>query len=234
MNLIKILAYSILSMICLSSHASTIFFNIGGQITTVDPRITTVSIEDTWSADLYIDALTLDTSSSSSWSGTAWYDGVTGSYNIGELEIINIDLSSPYDQGTQYNRKVVSNNFPSAVGVNDSLQFLSLNTDLSTEQKIDGYKFRVIKAAIYDTVSALALNGNMLDESLYVDLENYDLTDFVITVFEGVGSGSFAAVRGNVTNYSATVVPIPSAVGLFVFGLVSLSSFYRKTITSQM
>jgi len=191
-----------------SADASLITYNVGGVITNVDSRITSVEIGDTWSAEFSIESTTLD---SDMFAFTGLYRNPVGSYSVG---------------GVQFSS---SSNFASAtvavVNTTHDAFAYDLRSDAGSIDSIDGYSLRFIRTILQDT-SGTVFENDFLTNSIGLNLSNFDSNLFIAQTFDG--NNIFTALRGDITSYSATVVPIPAAVWLFGSSVLGLLMFRRK------
>jgi hypothetical protein len=198
-------------------------YELGGVIETVDSRISSVMVGNSWSAILTIDSATMDTNPDAA-SGV--YNGPSGLYAIGSTVAID---------PTQF-----SSNTINVIDRSGIAQFDILNFEAQIMGPLlDGFETTGLQIRLLD-LTASAFSNDNLSETLGKSFDDFISRSFLLRAFDpdpGVDDfiglplpNEFTALEGTVTSYSATVVPIPPAILLFVTALLGMFGFTRKKV----
>ncbi len=190
------------------SIAAVATYSIGGEITFVDSSISTLSSGDSWTATISVNTspdqlpgppvLFLGPLSGTFTLGSSVNIGAE-EFNLSQLRLVDNDILTNQDN--------LSFRLFEGVG----LPF------------IENLTINLLAVELGDSSQTL-FSGDSIEQTFELNAEDFDTTVFLINAQELPA----AAILGNVTSYSVTVVPLPPSLFLFLFGLFSLLAWRKK------
>jgi hypothetical protein len=193
-----------------TANGANYIYELSGVITDFGNLSLPIAVGDAWSYSITVDGDTPDTAGASD----------QGFYRKSITEVLfqsgSVELSRILNDD---NALVAVNNDRSTNPPHDSLWFF-----VTLDQEYIGVRqIGEIRVNMYDW-SATAISSDSLSETLAVEIGDFTIDETTIELTIAGQRGIF----GEVTSYSASVIPIPAAAWLFGSALLGLGALKRR------